>query len=114
MTGAKLIVLGGLTTAFLAVVQEPASALGHYTQLGIAGVALGIVFYIVSKRDPAIAETHAQAIEKAAEINAKAIELSLERVETAVRDQSDVLKQHNDQTHSLLVDALKCPSNHQK
>lgn len=101
-------------TALFAATDAVGQSLGPWTQMGVAGGALGILFYIVAKRDPAIAKTHAEAIEKAAEMNASAVrdnahEMrgSCERIESAIVEQSKILNANADRTHQLLADQIK-------
>lgn len=98
-----------ISSAMLAVAETPTSPLGAYTQLGLAGAALGIVWWIIAKRDPAIAKEHAEALREAAKNNAEALREAAKSNADALTDLKEALASHADRTYNLLADAIHCP-----
>lgn len=99
-------------TAFAASVSllmasiPPTDPVTAYTQLGVAGASMGILFWIVSRRDPKVAETQAKAAEIVAEHTAAAIKHAADTHAAALRDlvasQNEMQQRH----HELVMKAL--------
>lgn len=87
--------------ALIAASEPVLPGWGTAMQLGVAGLALYIVYHIVAKRDPEIARINAEAIRDAASINA-----------AAVKDVGDRIDAHSAVTNELLVEALSCKTKH--
>lgn len=105
----KIAVGAALSTALLAVVQEPESPLGHYTQLGLAGAALGIVFYLVAYTIPQIVKANLESERERTKMISDAMresaKLNAEAVGTLGRELNDYASRMQD----LLVQALHTP-----
>ncbi|WP_145382297.1 hypothetical protein [Botrimarina mediterranea] len=105
----ELKIAAGVAIASALLATSPASdPIGGYTQLGLAGFALGILFYIVSKRDPTVAKEHADAIRELAQVNAEAMRDSARLNAEAIGTLGKALDEHANRSHDLLAQALKC------
>jgi hypothetical protein len=100
------IAAGAAGLSIVMAVIPATDPLAGYTQLGVAGASMGILFWIVSRRDPKVAEINAEAARIVAAETAEAIKHAADTHAQALRDlvasQNEMQQRH----HELVMKAL--------
>lgn len=105
MVETKLALVVAAGSAILAASPVEDATLG-WTQLGVAGVSMGIVFWIVSKRDPRVAEINAAAVRDAADKAAAAAKEAAQMHAESLREFHAELREENRRLYDLMIKAL--------
>jgi hypothetical protein len=87
--------------------------LAAWTQLGVAGASMGILFWIVSRRDPKVAELQADAARLLAEQTSAAIREAADTNAQALRDLVASQNEMQIRHHELVMKALHTQPPHQ-
>lgn len=105
----ELKLAAGVAIASAMLATTPAAdPLSGYTQMGLAGLSLGILFWIISKRDPAVAKEHADAVRELGRVNAEAMRDAAMINAEAINALGTALDNHANRSHDLIAQALKC------
>jgi hypothetical protein len=69
----KIAMLASMATALLAVAAAPTGDLAEMVKLGLAGLAMGIVFWMSTRTLPQLMKDNAVLLETLAKLNAEAV-----------------------------------------